>query len=151
MREKKHCIRTQHEAVPAHPRQVRLCCYALILNPTDDWHNTTPRRCRPTAIAPSTEGRIPSSPTIRQATARSLPAITPTAITAKARWWQAPGILSVTVQTYIFKFKWNHKPNKAIFHLKYTKKQRDMKIFRQLFPDGFIDWQTIAHCVSISR
>ena len=65
MREKHLSIRIQHEAVPALSRQVWLCCFALILNSVDGWHNTAPRRCRPIAIAPSIQGRIPSSATIR--------------------------------------------------------------------------------------
>lgn len=85
MREKHHSIRTQHEAVPDRPRQVRLCCFAFILNPADGWHNTAPGRCRPTAIIPSIQGRTPSSTAIRQAEARSLPAIIPTVAEAKAR------------------------------------------------------------------
>ena len=151
MREEHLSIRIQHEAVPARPRQVRPCCFAPNLNPADGWHNTAPGRCRPTAVIPSIQGRTPSSTAIRQAEARSLPAIIPTVAATKARWWPAPGILSVTVQTYIFKFKWKHKPYEAIFHLKYTKNQRDVGIFRQLFSDKTIDWQTIAHCASISR
>ena len=110
--------------LPARLRQVRLYSFVLILDSADDWYSTAPRKCRPTATAPSIEERIPFSPTIRQTAACSLP---------------------------ILKFKWNHKPYKAISHHKYTKNQRDMKIFRQLFPGKAVDWQTIAHCASISR
>lgn len=121
MREKHLSIRIQHEATPALSRQVRLCCFALILNPADGLRYIAPRRCRLTATTPSIKGRIPSSPAIQQTAARSLPAIIPTVAVTKARWWPAPGILSVTVQTYIFKFKWNYKPYEVIFTLNILK------------------------------
>ena len=53
MREKHLSIRIQHEAVPAHSRQVRLCCFALILNPADGLRYIAPRGCRLIAITPS--------------------------------------------------------------------------------------------------
>lgn len=134
MREKHLSIRIQHEATPALSRQVRLCCFAIILNPADGLRNIAPRRCRLTATTPSIKGCIPSSPAIRQTAARSLPAIIPTATTAKARWWPAPGILSVTVQTYIFKFKWNHKPYEAIFTLNILKINEIWKSYNNYFP-----------------
>ncbi|MBV3484089.1 hypothetical protein [Bacteroides uniformis] len=85
MREKHHSIRIQHDAVPTLSRQVRLCCFALILNLADGLRYIAPRGCRLIAITPSIKGHIPSSLAIRQAAARSLPAIIPTATTAKAR------------------------------------------------------------------
>ena len=62
MREKHHSIRIQHEAVPTLSRQVRLCCFALILNPADGLRYIAPRGCRLIAITPSIKGHILSSP-----------------------------------------------------------------------------------------